>query len=188
MELESRHVLNLFKGWTEMDGSSPVSMQTPHLSWLNSFPECCTPSWQCFCSAASQGSPSTLWSLSAYGRGTTPSTSALYRPLKKPPASECRPGATWWATSPACWWPWTPQRGSGSTAWLSKPSGMSWGSCWSDPRHWTGNSQCEHKRLGTPQKVNKCRRKGAWMTSQLSHNFQASQAVHGADYVTSRHF
>ena len=45
-------------------------------------------------------------------------------------------------------------------------------------------------RLVTPKKVNKCRlnRRCAMMTSQLRHFFQASQAVHGTDDVTSPYF
>ena len=41
--------------------------------------------------------------------------------------------------------------------------------------------------LGTPEKVNKWL-KGALMASQLRHNFQASQAVHGADDVSTPPF
>ena len=42
-------------------------------------------------------------------------------------------------------------------------------------------------RLGTPKKVNKCT-EGALMTPQLCQNFQAIQAVHVADDVTTLHF
>ena len=42
------------------------------------------------------------------------------------------------------------------------------------------------KRSGSPKKVNKHRlHYGAMMTSQLCHNFQASQPVNGADDITT---
>ena len=44
-------------------------------------------------------------------------------------------------------------------------------------------------RLDTEEKVkNVGCTKGALITSQLRHNFQASQAVHGADDITTPNF
>ena len=40
-------------------------------------------------------------------------------------------------------------------------------------------------KLGTPESQ---QRQGASMTSQLRHYFQASQAVHGTDDITTLHF
>ena len=47
-----------------------------------------------------------------------------------------------------------------------------------------------NKRLGSPEKVKQTQvaPKGALMTSQPGHNFQSSQAVHGAEDITTPYF
>ena len=49
-----------------------------------------------------------------------------------------------------------------------------------------GSSKVNRKRLATQAKVNK--QSLNWMTSQISLNFRARQAVHGADDITTPNF